>query len=143
MSSVNGKNSALHVATMSGWYRFEKDGKEWKQIKRDLTYWTLTCLTVDPENPELIYAGTDHSGLFYSKNAGARWLRADPNVPKMMLFSALALNGGVMVGTIPSAVFRSKARRWLGRVGGCAHQQRSRGLPAEPRAAIAHALFGQ
>jgi hypothetical protein len=27
----------------------------------------------------------------------------------MMLFSALALNGGVMVGTIPSAVFRSKA----------------------------------
>jgi hypothetical protein len=27
----------------------------------------------------------------------------------MMLFSALALNGGVMVGTVPSAVFRSKA----------------------------------
>jgi photosystem II stability/assembly factor-like uncharacterized protein len=109
MNSANSKNSALHVATMSGWYRFEKDGKEWKQIKRDLPYWTLTCLTVDPENPELIYAGTDHSGLFYSKNAGARWLRADPNVPKMMLFSALALNGAVMVGTVPSAVFRSKA----------------------------------
>ena len=27
----------------------------------------------------------------------------------MMLFSALALHGGVMVGTVPSAVFRSKA----------------------------------
>ena len=109
MSGANGKNKALHVATMSGWYRFEKDGREWKQVKRDLSYWTLTCLAVDPENPQLIYAGTEHSGLFYSKDAGAHWLRANPNVPKMMLFSALALNGGVMVGTVPSAVFRSKS----------------------------------
>jgi hypothetical protein len=29
-----------------------------------------------------------------------------------MLFSALALNGGVMVGTIPSAVYRSKKGGW-------------------------------
>ena len=109
MSSANAKNKALHVATMSGWYRFENNGREWKQVKRDLSYWTLTCLAVDPKNPESIYAGTEHSGLFYSKDAGARWLRADPNVPKMMLFSALALDGGVMVGTVPSAVFRTKA----------------------------------
>ena len=109
MSGLNEKTKALHVATMSGWYRFEKDGREWRQVKRDLSYWTLTCLAVDPENPELIYAGTEHSGLFYSKDAGAHWLRANPNVPKMMLFSALALNGGVMVGTVPSAVFRSKS----------------------------------
>jgi len=108
MSGANTKTKGLHVATMSGWYRFEKDGREWKQVKRDLSYWTLTCLAVDPENPELIYAGTEHSGLFYSKDAGSHWLRADPNVPRMMLFSALALNGGVMVGTVPSAVFRSK-----------------------------------
>jgi hypothetical protein len=109
MSDANAKYNALHVATMSGWYRFERNEREWKQVKRDLSYWTLTCLAVDPDNPGLIYAGTEHSGLFYSKDAGAHWLRADPNVPKMMLFSALALNGGVMVGTVPSAVFRSKA----------------------------------
>ena len=30
----------------------------------------------------------------------------------MMPFSALALDGGVMVGTIPSAVYRSKNGGW-------------------------------
>jgi photosystem II stability/assembly factor-like uncharacterized protein len=109
--STNGKK-ALHVATFSGWYRFEQDGKEFRQAKRDLTYWTLTCLAVDPDNPQKIYAGSEHSGLFYTENAGARWKRAEPNTPKMMLFSALALNGGVMVGTIPSAVYRSKKGGW-------------------------------
>ena len=111
MSASNGKQ-ALHVATFSGWYRFEQDGREWKQVKRDLSYWALTCLSVDPEHPELIYAGTEHSGLFYSKDAGAHWLRAEPNVPKMMLFSVLALPGAVMVGTVPSAVYRKKNGGW-------------------------------
>ena len=107
MSELNNKK-ALHVATFSGWYRFEQDGKEWKKTKRDLTYWTLTCLSVDSEDPKTIYAGTEHSGLFYTKDAGAHWHRTNPNPPKMMLFSTLALNGGVMIGTIPSAVYRSK-----------------------------------
>jgi photosystem II stability/assembly factor-like uncharacterized protein len=112
MSDSNGKKNALHVATLSGWYRFEQDGKEWRQTKRDLSYWSLTCMSVDPENPQRIYAGTEHSGRFYTDNAGASWNRANPNVPKMMLFAVLALNGGVMVGTIPSAVYRSKNGGW-------------------------------
>ena len=111
MTQTNGKK-ALHVATFSGWYRFEQEGKTFKQTKRDLSYWTLTCMSVDPANPQKIYAGSEHSGLFYTDNGGARWKRAEPNTPKMMLFSALALNGGVMVGTIPSAVFRSKNGGW-------------------------------
>jgi len=41
MSGTNGKQ-ALHVATFSGWYRFEQKGQEWSQTKRDLSYWTLT-----------------------------------------------------------------------------------------------------
>lgn len=112
MSQANGRTKALHVATLSGWYRFEKNGRDWRQIKRDLSYWSLTCMSVDPENPHKIYAGSEHSGLFYTDNAGAAWNRANPNVPKMMLFSALAINGGVMVGTIPSAVYRNKNGGW-------------------------------
>jgi hypothetical protein len=106
MNRGNDTKRALHVATMSGWYRFEQDGREWKQVKRYLSYWTLTCLAIDRDQPELVYAGTEHSGLFVSEDGGAQWMRANPNVPKMMLFSALALAGGVMVGTIPSAVYR-------------------------------------
>ncbi len=109
--SGDGKK-ALHVATFSGWYRFEQEGKELRQTRRDLSYWTLTCMSVDPDDPQKIYAGSEHSGLFYTENGGARWRRAEPNTPRMMLFSALALNGGVLVGTIPSAVYRSKKGGW-------------------------------
>lgn len=112
MSTANEKSRALHVGTFSGWYRFEEDGREWKQVKRDLSYWTLTCLSIDPENPRLIYAGTEHSGLFYTTDGGAHWARSNPNVPKMMLFSLLALPGTVMVGTVPSAVYRNKNGGW-------------------------------
>ena len=111
MSSFDRKQ-ALHVATLSGWYRFEQDGRGWKPVKRDLPYWTLTCLSVDPERPELIYAGTEHSGLFYTEDGGAHWRRASPNVPKMMLFTVMALNGGVMVGTVPSAVYARRNGGW-------------------------------
>jgi hypothetical protein len=111
MSPSNGKQ-ALHIATLSGWYRFEQDGREWRQVRRDLSYWALTCLAVDPENPKLIYAGTEHSGLFYTNDAGAHWLRANPNVPKMMLFCVLARPGNVLVGTVPAAVYRSKNGAW-------------------------------
>ena len=110
--SVSKSKKGLHVATLSGWYRFEHEDGQWRQMNRDLTYWTLTCMSVDPQNPEIIYAGTEHSGLFYTKNGGACWLRADPNVPKMMLYAALALDGGVMVGTVPSAVYRQKNGGW-------------------------------
>jgi len=106
MSGTTSKK-ALHVATFSGWYRFEPDGKGLRQTKRDLSYWTLTCLSVDPDDSRKIYAGTEHSGLFYTKDGGAHWHRANPQVPKMFLYSALALDGEVMVGTIPSAVYRS------------------------------------
>jgi hypothetical protein len=112
MDKSNGKSEALHVATMSGWYRFEKRAGEWRQAGRALSYWSLTCLSVDPENPALVYAGSEHSGLFYTTDGGARWERAKPNVPKMMLFSVLALPGTVLAGTIPAAVYKKNGGGW-------------------------------
>ena len=105
-------NTALHVATLSGWYRFEPSGQEWREAGRGLSYWSLTCLSVDPKNPAVVYAGSEHSGLFYTTDGGRSWLRSNPNVPKLMLFSVLALSGSVMAGTIPAAVYRKNGGGW-------------------------------
>jgi photosystem II stability/assembly factor-like uncharacterized protein len=107
------KKQALHVATQSGWYRFENQAGKWKQTDRALTFWSLTCLSVDPGRPQVVYAGTEHSGLFISQDCGAHWLRANPNVPKLMLFSLLALPGAVLVGTVPAAMYEGEnGRNW-------------------------------
>lgn len=62
------KLKAMHLATRSGWYRFERKGKDWLPAGRALTYWSVTCLTVDPEDPWSVYAGTEHSGIFVSRD---------------------------------------------------------------------------
>lgn len=106
------EKSALHVATLSGWYRFEQNGRQWIQVERALTYWSITCLAVDSEDPHLVYAGTGHSGLFFSRNGGRSWKRADPNVPRLMLLSLLALPQALLVGTVPAGLYRSAEGGW-------------------------------
>ncbi len=98
---------ALHLATQSGWYRFERKRDNWVPVQRALTYWSATSLAVDPLEPQWIYVGTERSGLFVSENGGISWKRASPNVPQLMIASLLALPGEVLlVGTVPAALYR-------------------------------------
>jgi len=68
--------NALHLATHSGWYRFEQRGETWIQADRALTYWLMTCIQVDPDNPKRVYLGTEHSGLFVTNDGGKDWIIA-------------------------------------------------------------------
>ncbi|MSP40259.1 MAG: hypothetical protein EXR70_17355 [Deltaproteobacteria bacterium] len=102
----NGKN-ALHLATHSGWYRFERRGENWQQVDRALTFWQMSCLQVDPDNPKRVYAGTEHSGMFVTNDGGKDWSRAEPNVPILEMSALLALSGKLLVGTRPAALYIS------------------------------------
>ena len=105
--------NALHLATHSGWYRFEQRGQEWLQVDRALTYWLMSCIQVDPDNPKRVYIGTEHSGLFVTDDGGRDWVRANPNVPCLTLASLLALSGKLLAGTMPAALyFNSNGGGW-------------------------------
>lgn len=112
MGGSKDKRSALHAATLSGWYRFEREGEKWVPVERALTYWSMTCLAVDPEDPNLVYVGTERSGLFVSRDGGATWKRPDPNMPRLMITSLLTLPGNVLVGTVPAALYRARRGGW-------------------------------
>jgi photosystem II stability/assembly factor-like uncharacterized protein len=102
--ATNGKD-ALHLATHSGWYRFERKGEDWAQTDRALTFWQMSCIQVDPENSKRVYIGTEHSGMFVTDDGGKDWTRANPNVPCLTLSSMLALSGKLLVGTMPAALY--------------------------------------
>jgi photosystem II stability/assembly factor-like uncharacterized protein len=106
MSEAN--TNALHIATYSGWYRFEQRGEEWVQVERTLTFWKMTALQVDPNDPRHIYLATEHSGLFVSDNGGAEWKRAKPNVPRLTTNALLALPGTILAGTVPAALYSAR-----------------------------------
>jgi hypothetical protein len=107
MSRHDGKAEALHLATYSGWYRFEQRDQEWVQSDKALTFWKMSSLQVDPENPHHIYIATEHSGLFITDNGGKDWRRAKPNVPRLTTNALLALPGTILAGTVPAALYRA------------------------------------
>ena len=107
------KNQALHLATLSGWYRFERSGEDWVQADRALTFWQMSCIQVDPDDPRRVYIGTERSGMFVTADGGRDWIRANPNVPCLALSSMLALSGRLLVGTMPAALYRmAKGAGW-------------------------------
>jgi photosystem II stability/assembly factor-like uncharacterized protein len=105
MAHDDGKAAALHLATYSGWYRFEQRDQQWIQTDRALTFWKMTSLQTDPEDVRHIYLATEHSGLFVTGNGGADWKRLNPNVPRLTTVSLLALPGTILAGTVPAAVY--------------------------------------
>ncbi len=99
------EKNALHLATHSGWYRFERRGENWEQTDRALTYWQMSCIQVDPDNSKRVYIGTEHSGMFVTDDGGKDWTRANPNVPCLTMSSMLAVSGKLLVGTMPAALY--------------------------------------
>lgn len=113
MASPATENQALHLATHSGWYRFDRQGQDWVQTDRALTFWQMSCLQIAPEDSRRIYIGTEHSGMFISADGGKDWTRAHPNVPCLTLSSMLALTGKLLVGTMPAALYvRASTGGW-------------------------------
>jgi photosystem II stability/assembly factor-like uncharacterized protein len=101
------KADALHVATYSGWYRFEQKEGQWTETDRALSFWKMTSLQVDPLDPRHVYIATEHSGLFVTDDGGAVWKRAKPNVPRLTTNALLALPGTILAGTWPAALYRA------------------------------------
>lgn len=108
MTDFRGAAKALHIATYSGWYRFEQRNGQWAQTEKALTFWKMTALQVDPNDPRHIYVATEHSGLFVSADGGAAWQRANPNVPRLTTVSLLATPGTIFAGTVPAALYRAE-----------------------------------
>jgi len=77
-------SKTLHLATRSGWYRFElRDGK-WTQTEKALTFFSISCLQVDPANPQRVIVGTENFGLFISDDSGDSWQRLPGDLPPVL-----------------------------------------------------------
>jgi photosystem II stability/assembly factor-like uncharacterized protein len=131
MKTPSSEKKALHLATHSGWYRFEREGEKWLPVERALTYWSATCLAVAPQEPRLVYVGTEHSGVFFSHDGGLHWERPDPNVPRLMVASLLGLPGALLVGTVPAALYRTSNGGWT-EMEGLRHGSAGSAFPPNP-----------
>ena len=141
MTDFRDAAKALHIATYSGWYRFEQRNGQWAQTEKALTFWKMTALQVDPNDPRHIYLATEHSGLFVSADGGAAWQRANPNVPRLTTVSLLATPGTIFRRYRAGGALPRVERRHLAGAGRRACRRARRQFPAKPGVGRAHALY--
>ncbi len=64
-----------------GVFRSVDRGATWEPIHRGLSTLLVQEIAVDPSDPDLLYAGTGHLGIFKSSDGGAHWSVLDLGLP--------------------------------------------------------------
>ena len=62
-------------------YRSENGGTSWADISGDLPEAPVNAILVDPDQPQVLYVGTD-VGVFFSPNTGATWQVLGEGLPR-------------------------------------------------------------
>ncbi len=65
-----------YAGSDKGLYRSNDAGETWRQIDSPLSRYTLWALAIDPQEPDVMFAGTGTPtppGLFRSTDGGVRW----------------------------------------------------------------------
>jgi photosystem II stability/assembly factor-like uncharacterized protein len=103
----------LFTATGDAIARLEEEPDGWRAtVRREGT--GAQCLALDPNDANVVYAGSRGAGLWKSEDAGERW--ADLSLPQADVFSVAvsAADGTVYAGCEPSMLFASRdgGRSW-------------------------------
>ena len=87
-------------------YVSEDYGATWQRIGDDLPLEPVNVIKEDPENPNLLYVGTDH-GLYVSLDRGERFMLLDNNLPAVAVHDLAIQNTAkeLVVGTHGRSVY--------------------------------------
>lgn len=84
-----------------------REGGGWA-VEKLLTGQEICCLAVDPRRGEVTYAGTQHNGLFRSRDGGATWQPSGlAGMTVKSVAASPAQDGLVVAGTKPALLFLS------------------------------------
>jgi len=113
----------FYIATGKGLFKSINSGSSWSSVNNGLTDTDVTCLAIDPTNPQIVYTGTSHGGIFKTTDGGGSWSAVNSGLTDTHI-TCLVIDPKdsqrVYAGTYDSGVFSS--------VGGGSWLANSRGL---------------
>src|SRR5438094_461849 len=100
------------VPTVDGVLKSTDGGANWSAVNTGLSILSVVSLTIDPQAPTTLYAGTAGSGVFKSTDGGGTWAAVNSGLPTSILsVMALALDPQtpttLYAGTFRDGVFKS------------------------------------
>ena len=89
-------------------YLSEDQGASWKNIGAGLPMGAVNSVTEDPNNPHILYAGTDN-GLYASLDLGASWQAFSKNLPAVAVHDVVvqARDKHLLVGTHGRSIYKA------------------------------------
>jgi photosystem II stability/assembly factor-like uncharacterized protein len=66
--------SILYVATNDSIYKSRNGGTSWERMATDLSSYRVLSLTLDPQHPATVYAGTMMDAVYKSPDGGQHWM---------------------------------------------------------------------
>ena len=96
----------LYAATGDGIARLDESAGSWT-VELRLAGSGAQCLAVDPNDPDIVYAGLRERGVRRTVDAGASWIDCTVPEPGVFSLAVSAADGAVYAGTEPSRLFRS------------------------------------
>jgi photosystem II stability/assembly factor-like uncharacterized protein len=99
----------LYAATGDSIVRLDEADGIWT-VERFLDGSGAQCLTVDPQDPDTVYAGLRERGVQRTRDGGRTWVDCAPPEPGVFSLAVSAADGAVYAGTEPSRLFRSDDR---------------------------------
>lgn len=103
----------IYAGTDKTIFKSVNRGESWSQLTlgtEDNPVGSITALEQDSNNPEMIYAGTDSSGIYYSKDSGESWFPSNNGLSYRFIHCILSLpykNHPLLAGTNGDGVYIS------------------------------------
>jgi len=71
----------IYVASRGGVHKSDDGGTTWRAVNRGLASLNIRSLVQSPTDPKTLYAGTNGSGLYRSRDSGGTWVSMPPVRP--------------------------------------------------------------
>lgn len=106
--------NTVYVATGDGFARLTIDGESW-QAATSLRGSGVRCLAVDPEDDQVVYAGSRGRGVWKSIDGGRDWQQLSFPETDVFSLAASSADRAVYAGCEPSKLFvsRDQGRSWV------------------------------
>lgn len=109
----------IYAAAIGGLYKSTDRGITWSRLAEDITGQNFSAIAIDPEQPDILYAGTVDLGILKSVDRGNNWAASSDGLGAQNILSITFYPenpGIILAGTAEGGVYRtdSAGSKWYG-----------------------------